>query len=427
MNWIQKVRNKNNLPLILFGIILLNFIPLIIPNAISKESFGVSALRMALCFGIEIIILLVFYFKNIEINEKMKKNALILIGISIILFLVQIKNYLIGNFYIMDIFNICCTFINILLLYIAIYDFKIEEKFINNFFIGLIIFGVIAAIFTFVLYYKEILASFGIGKVEVSGYIYKIKGFFSNRNGLAFFCYVAVIANTFMIIKDKNIIYKITLVALLTTLFVSYSRTGLALTLMFLVLTLFMSNKIKTKNKIILIIAMCITAIVGIIFMNIYMPGYIQDKLLRIWEIKNLSGRTDIWKVGIELLTQNIGNTIFGLGRFNSIQSLLIFEEKFTQFHSVYLDILLTGGIIELVYIISIFATVIRKIIKSNLDKEYKTTYIAMYITYFLYIMMESDGRFSIGCVDTLCLIFFVTLPLLHANSYKEENNGDKE
>lgn len=427
MSWIQKMKNKNNLPLILFTIVLLNFIPLIIPNAISKESFGVGAFKMALCFGIEIIILLMFYFKNIEINEKVKKNTLILTGISIILFLVQIKNYVIGNFYIMDLFNIACTFINILLLYIAVYDFKIEEKYINNFFNGIIIFGIVSAVFTFVFYYKEILASFGIGNVEVVGYIYKIKGFFSNRNGLAFFCYVAVIANTFMIINNKSVIYKITLVTLLATLFVSYSRTGLALTLMFLILNLFLSDKIKTKNKIIIIVSMCILAIIGIIFINVYMPGFLLDKVLRIWEIKNLSGRTDIWQVGIELLTQNIGNIIFGLGRFNSIQSLLVFEEKFTQFHNVYLDILLTGGILELAYIIFIFATVIRKILKSEIDKVYKTTYIAMYLTYALYIMMESDGRFSIGCVDTLCLIFFVTIPLLHANSYKEENNGNKE
>ena len=33
--------------------------------------------------------------------------------------------------------------------------------------------------------------------------------------------------------------------------------------------------------------------------------------------------------------------------------------------------------------------------------------------------MFESFGRFSIGSSDTICLIFFLTIPLLHANSIK--------
>ena len=50
-----------------------------------------------------------------------------------------------------------------------------------------------------------------------------------------------------------------------------------------------------------------------------------------------------------------------------------------------------------------------------------------MYITYGIYIMFESFGRFSIGSSDTICLIFFLTIPLLHANSIKiiEAKNQD--
>ena len=43
----SKIKDKINLPIILFFIILINFIPLIIPNMVSKESHGVGVVPMA--------------------------------------------------------------------------------------------------------------------------------------------------------------------------------------------------------------------------------------------------------------------------------------------------------------------------------------------------------------------------------------------
>ena len=58
---------------------------------------------------------------------------------------------------------------------------------------------------------------------------------------------------------------------------------------------------------------------------------------------------------------------------------------------------------------------------KSDLKLNYKIIYINMYITYGMYVLLESIGRFSTESTDALCLIFFIALPLLHANS--EKNN----
>ena len=44
-----------------------------------------------------------------------------------------------------------------------------------------------------------------------------------------------------------------------------------------------------------------------------------------------------------------------------------------------------------------------------------------MFISYFIYCSFESLSRFSIGCADTLCMIVFITIPILHAYSIKEE------
>ena len=122
-NILFKIFDKNNMPIILFLIILINYIPLILPNMISKESHGVGTIPMAICFVIEIALILLTFYKNIKITRAMKKAGIALCIISLILVLVQVKNFIIGNYQLLDVFNIACFFINILLLFIDNFEF----------------------------------------------------------------------------------------------------------------------------------------------------------------------------------------------------------------------------------------------------------------------------------------------------------------
>ena len=133
-----------------------------------------------------------------------------------------------------------------------------------------------------------------------------------------------------------------------------------------------------------------------------------------------MSGRTDIWARGINLLKENPINMLFGVGRFQGAEILKFEKKSFSQFHNIYIDSLITGGIMQLIFVLYIYSFVVRKVFKSEMDKKYKKLYLAMFITFAIYICFESFGRFSIGSSDTLCLIFFVTIPLLHANSFKD-------
>lgn len=83
----------------------------------------------------------------------------------------------------------------------------------------------------------------------------------------------------------------------------------------------------------------------------------------------------------------------------------------------------MTGGIIELVYIISIFIYIMYRINNSKMSKSCKKVYLISYIMYALISMLETYGKFSIGFYDCLCLVFFVSIPLLHANIKKGEND----
>lgn len=415
-----RIFSKNNMPIILFFIILINYIPLILPNMVSKESHGVGVIPMAICFGIECIILSCVFFKKIEITKIMKNNIIVLSIITIILLGIQVKNYFLGEYQILDFINIICLYINILLLFIDMMYFRVNERKINIFMKLIVFMGVVACINNMILYFNEILKTLGI--IKLAGTI-NMKSFFANRNQFAFFLYITIIANIYVIISQKkNLIYKFLMLLFLTNLFFSMSRTGLAVVGIFFLIYFLTYDKIKLKNKIIILV-LCTVISVGLLLVLMKVNSQLVNYIGRFERIKDLSGRTDIWERGINLLFENPINLLFGVGRFQSTELLKFETKSFSQFHNIYIDSLVTGGIMFLAYVIYIYSFVIRKLIKSNINKKYKALYIAMFITFAIYICFESFGRFSIGCSDTLCLVFFVAIPLLHTNSIKKEEN----
>ncbi len=422
----EKIKDKINLPIILFFIILINYIPLIIPNMISKESHGVGVIPMVFCFGIECTLLLFYFFKKIDFTKEMKKNLIVLSLVSLVLLIIQIKNFITGEYQIMDVANIACQFINILLLFIAVLNTKSEEKYIAYFMNAMVIFGILGCLNNMILYFDEILQTLGLQK---GAFMVNIKSFFANRNQFAFFMYVAIIADLFMILKENKLIHKLLLALFFVNLFFTMSRTGILAVGIFVFIYFLLTDKLNKKTKFILLV-LGIICLIGIMYViNEINPSLIQ-KLVRFERIKDLSGRTDIWARGINLLKESPINILFGVGRFEGTELLKFEKKSFSQFHNIYIDSLITGGIMELVFVLYIYWSVIRKVFKSDMDKKYKNLYRAMFITFAIYICFESFGRFSIGSSDTLCLIFFVTIPLLHANSCKKEeklkNEGDK-
>lgn len=427
--------NIFNLPIILFIVIFINYFPLIVRNVTTRESFGVGNTQMLVCFIIEIIILCVYFLlnfikngKQISLNKNTKINLILLVATTVILFGVQVCNFLSNDFEFMDILNIGCIFINIFLLYICMLNIKIEEKDIYKFFKAIIYFTLIACIVNFILYYKDIFELFLKGKYK---WDVMIKSFFANRNQFAFFLYVGIIADFIVMKHDKNILYKLFLLIFGISLFSTGSRTGIMLGVILIGIMFLVSSKIKLRTKIITCIIGLAILLISLTTIYNFKPEIwqkISKNFIRLGEVKNLSGRTKIWDAGINLLKQKPQNVLLGVGRFKSMNTLENLNGRtFTQFHNIYIDILTTGGIMELIYIGFIYFSVIKNIIKSNLDKKYISIYIAMFITYAIYIALESFGRFSIGCSDTICFIFFITIPILHANSIKENKKEEIE
>lgn len=414
---LEKIKNKNNLPITLFFIILINYIPLSLPNLISKESHGANMIFMGICFAFQIILLLISFWKNIEFTEEKIKNLKILSLISLISIIVQIINLIMGDCKILDFANIICQFLNILLLFICLINIEIEEKYIYKFMKAIVIMGVIACTINMILYFEEIVQMI-FGNTKYSS----IKSFFANRNQFAFFLYVSIIANSFLIVKENKLLYKILLGIFCLNLFFTMSRTGILVTAIFLVGVILRLNKLSRKTKINYLTLLLVFGIIVMLVFSFLKPEIISQ-LFRLESIKNLSGRTKIWENGISLWLENPMNILFGVGRFKGNEVLQIKDKVFTQFHNIYLDFLITGGVLELSFAIYIYAYIINKIKNSNIDVKYKKIYNVLFITYFIYAFFESVGRFSIGATDTLCFIFFISIPLLHSNSINEKIN----
>ncbi len=419
MKILEKIKSKNNLPFILFIILFINYIPLIKLNIVTKESFGVGTKEMAICFAIELVILFLFFIKKIKITKLTITNLILLILTTIALSIVQLNAYKSGNYDKLDIINIACIFCNILFLFVLILNLDIEEKYIYNFFRGMIIMGLFACIVNVYIYHEEILKLF-----EKGAKVYKIKSFFGHRNQFAIFLYTAIISNMFLILRNnKNIFYKLTLLVFLANLVFTASRTGIFCTAVFAVLFFITTDRFSIKTKIVIFIV-GVDILLGVTYyINNTHPEIIenvQSVLIRSNTIKSFTGRSDLWEIGTDLISENNYTKIFGIGRFKGVE--IVEETKnLTQFHSFYIEALVTGGIMELVYFILIYFIVIIKVMRSNIAKKYKSIYISMFISYFIYCSFESLSRFSIGCADTLCMIVFISIPILHAYSVKEE------
>lgn len=252
------------------------------------------------------------------------------------------------------------------------------------------------------------------------------KSFFAHRNQFAIFLYISIISNIFLIMKYGQKRYIIPLIIFGISLVLTISRTGMLCTAIFIFLFFVTTPKIKIRYKLLIFIICAILC--GASVKTVYenhpeIVQKIETVFIRKKSIKNFTGRSDIWKIGIDLVNQNNKTMAFGVGRFVGTKALEAVKNygNITQFHSFYVDMLVTGGIMEVVYLISIYMWVIVKVLRSNMENKFKTLYISTFISYGVYSAFESLGRFSIGCADTVCLIMFISIPLLHANSIQEK------
>ncbi len=437
-----RIWSKNTLPIILFAMVFLNYFTLIRLNYNTKNSLAAGTDTLVPAFGIGFVILFFFYIKKIKISKTMIIQFVLLLCVTIMWSIVQYLNVKSGNYYLFDIFNIGCKFVNILFLFILLINMELDEKYIYNFMRCMVLFGIVSCVFNYIIYRDDILATLKIITIDTK--IIEAKSFFAQKNQFAYVLFTCIVSTVILmartpktkskLINILRIIFCILCILLfLFNMIFTQSRTGLVVTALFLGLYLVFTDRIKILPKIILIVAIGIIGFKGISYLYEYNPELLMDKLIRVKSIETLTGRTKIWEVALSVVNENRQTLIFGAGRFKGVEAINNVKLPFTQFHNTYIEFLVSGGIVELAYFILVYLFVfVKVIISKKMDKRYKIIYVILYITYFIYMISESLGRFSIGGSDCLGIIFFITIPLLHSNSLKEKTEnkniqGDKE
>ena len=299
---INTFKNKfgliDNFPLILFGITMVNFIPILITNY-TKGPGGIIDTRVKiLLLLIEYAILAIFYIinhKKIKINFK---KLVLLCIVSFVLFTVQIANYLMHDLFFFDLFNIGIFFVNVLMFYLLLYDFKITEKGIIKFHKLMVYFALISTLWMFIIFFKEILAEIGIIYYNYDySALNNIKGFFTNRAALSFVILLAIISNSILIkYSESKRYYKYFYIIFFIGIWATHSKTEyLLMSCLFLTLII-INEKYNTTKKICL--SLLVTIICGIGFINVlgYFPnieGTIGN-VLKDQQINNINDSTFI-------------------------------------------------------------------------------------------------------------------------------------
>lgn len=329
------------------------------------------------------------------------------------------------NYNLNEMLVIVSVTINIYFLVVCMCYYKIESKDLYSFLYKLVKIGVISCIFNLLFNYKQILNLSALN----NSYEAQFSSFFTNRNTFGILMLICIISNQYLIEEKYNkkcIIFQLLFVI---NIILTMARTSILGFLIFYIFYLFFSyikhHKKITRNKF-----LCMTIIFVVLIVCIFevittpvLFSRIDTLFLRTNSVKSGTGRTDVWKNGVNICLRY--NPLFGVGRYKALElNETIFNSDLPYFHSIYIEILATYGICGLIILIFGLKYLFKRIRKSKFKYSLITTS-AMYSFLFISVF-ESTTRFSIGYADTISLIYFFSIPILIGNVYDRiEEKGE--
>lgn len=415
--------NKNYNVTMLFICIIIALIPTMFYKYLVEVNMytvlnGIAFL-IQIIIGIHLIIVNKIDYKNII----KKYGKYIVIGV-VILILSQGINLIRGlGVKFNDLVNIGAITCNISIFVILIGKIKIEEDSFIKFMKLILTLAMIACAYNLIVIIENIPNILN----ATNSYSVSLSSFFPNRNQFGLFLVIAILANMFILDKEKDKRYKISIIILIINLILSMSRTTILAAGIAIIVKIFMNGQViqyikNNMKKCIIILGVLMIIPLIIITINKDILNTIDDLFIRSETILSGSGRTNIWENVIKIITEN--NFISGVGRFEAIELLsLEIPRSYSQFHNVIIEMYATGGIIGISAYIFLLYKVFTKIRNSNIYNKYKYTYLSTFIVYLVVSTFEGMSRFSIGYVDTIAMIFYFVIPLMFSNNVKKIEN----
>ena len=244
-----------------------------------------------------------------------------------------------------------------------------------------------------------------------SSYQFNVTGVFGNRNQFGAFMFIAIISHFYYncIKKADKIdifIYFIQFINLL----LSMSRGALLATISFMIIYLVVYKKILVRYPILVILFI---GLIVILVTNKNVHLFMERNLLRL-DI-GTNGRIVIWNIGLKIITSSVFSMLFGNGYYSGIQIGKKYGMKVNQFHNYFIDILVGGGIFELIITLSLFIGCF-VFVKKCFDNKLKKVFYCSIFSYFILCFVESESILSIGYVDVINTIFFISMPIILGN-----------
>lgn len=390
---------KNKLLVVFFVYYIAIFIPQILPIPAAFNS-PYKALVLLTFLGYFLI-----NYVNSNISFEALLLALTIMLLQIISFCYSIE-FLSYNKYLNENINILILPIYTFIFYGILDNTAVGKDDICKFFKWFIIFIIIACIYNIVKDTKYILNFLYIE----DAYEYNLASFFDNRNTFATYLVFAIIGCIYVhTVEHKKYIYFL-LLLFLANLFFTLSRTSIISFSAFLFVYFWISSQKKMAVRIVVInILFCILAIV--LSMD-SVNNFLYNVLFRVES--GTTGRSRIWLLGLDFYKSN--NIIFGTG-YGAGSSYLDIITKRQSFHNAYINILVTGGIVLLVFYLLLIIYTMRinlRILKK--DHTMGAFFIGIMVFYLTSAIAEGYVLLTSSGLSFLISIFVLVLPKLYYN-----------
>lgn len=412
-----KIKHEEILIKNLFFCILLSLFPVITASLISSINLtGLSyKIFVGVMFAVQALSMVIYFFVYTERVIEYKSILFALVFTIAPLITVFIASQKMDINYI-EFINTLARFVSVFIFLCIPSRLTISKASMMKFMNYMVILGLIASFYNMAINYKGILSISNIS----NPYSVNFKSFYLNRNSFAQLLLFAIICNTFIWKERRSKISIFNYFVFFINLFATLSRAGIFCVLIFFIVLFLINFKNNIKTSLLIFIISIFLVIY--ISLNDELRNFLINMVFRV-KI-GTAGRSDIWITAIELLNKT--NWLFGIGYINSVDVIKSMGVIHNEFHSLYLEIIVGGGILDLILHIIIFIIVIKRIqvILKN-DKKIGQIYIAAFIAFLFYGVAESASFFSMGYVGTLFTIFLITVPIIYSNSFiiKKQKN----
>ncbi|WP_156887533.1 O-antigen ligase family protein [Propionicicella superfundia] len=239
-----------------------------------------------------------------------------------------------------------------------------------------------------------------------SSYQLDFRGFFANRNQFGHFLFLSLVAHELLLCRRRVRIRNVVLGLLhVVSLLLTMSRGSLLGAFVFLSAMAVRGSRLSRS----LLLLCGAAALVGWAALPQSLFAELAEVVFR--PDSGLAGRDDAWSHGIQVWLGT--NVFFGVGSFRGVALAQAGGMSVSEFHSFFLETLVSGGLAELALVLLVLGVAWRSLKGSTADRSFVGIYGSAFLALVLLASVESVSFFTVGFVGTVFTVFFVSIPLL--------------